>query len=471
MVEKPSETPALEPLAAAPPTTTEQGPTLRLVKAAWSGSLVIKIVLIAVAVLLLMFFIMTIAFGSSRSSCVSDLEKEKKSSNDLSITITKLQNDLKVVQKQLADEKTETQRLRGEIEKLNKQVNDLKAEIAKKETEINSLKQDIKKLNDDKEELQRQINHLNQQLREKDQEIEHWKGEVTKRDHNITTLKAEITTYIYYLIGSGGVHLAQLVHEIWVHVILGNANTQIANLTSVITNLHGEVKNLKDMITRLNNEIENLKQEITHLTDLQRVCQSELAHAKMEAEELKREVSKLKQQLWTLPHLALYQGAIQLLLNEVNYTLNLIPLYNGSADGYHQDKFFAKVGSAQPTVVAMRTRSGHVFGGAINVTWPGVNGFKEDKAAFTFSAGREKICPIKNPSHAIRYSSNMLLEFGDSEIRIETSDSKNPIGQATADITYQCNAQDPTNFYNDGTQLSIEDLVVYKVELAKKPTS
>lgn len=469
MVEKAGETPVLEPLGPAPTKDTDKGATMKLVKAAWSGSLIIKIALIAVAVLFLMFFIMTIAFGSSRSSCVDNLSKEQQKSKELDGQIARLKQDLKSVQDALDKEKAETKRLREDIDRLNKQITDLKADISKKEGEITSLKQEVKKVTEEKEELQRQINHLNQQLRDKDQEIEHWKHEVTVRDHNITTLKAEITNYIWYLVGSGGVHVGQLIHEIWVHVVLGTANTHIANLTNQVTNLHGEVKNLKDMITRLNNEIEGLKQEINHLTDQQRVCQSELAHAKMEAEELKRELTKIRKQLDIIPKLALDQAALNMLLRDTGHTMSTSLMYNGSHDGYHKIDFISRIGTRRPTVVVVRTKSGYVFGASLNITWATSGDFKEDAGAFTFSSSRDHVCTVSKTNEAVRFLESNFMEFGNHEIAIESGDSKNPLGAATSDITYHCGADDHTTFYNDGTQFTVEDLWVYHVELTKKP--
>ena len=470
MVEKPIETPALEPLTTEKPSRTGDSGTFPLVKAAWSGSLIVKIVAIALAVLLLLFFILMIAFASSKSSCSTDLDNEKKASAGLRNDVVKLKADVKQAQSDLAAEKEVSRKLRLDIEGLNKQIVQLKADITTKDTQITQLQADLKKMTEEKEELQRKVTELNQQLQQKDQEIEQIKQEVTKRDHTITTLKAEITKYTYYLIGSVALHVAQLIHEIWVHVILATANKNIANLSSTITNLQGEIKNQKDMIKRLNDELEVLKQEINQLTEQIRTLNSELAHEKMNVEELKREINRIKKQIDIIPSLAVDQGILQLLLAETNYTFASTMVYNGTEHGYHKTEFLNRVGTRRPTIVIMKTKTGYVFGGGLNISWAQNGGFQTDPAAFTFSSTFSKVCSIITPSQAVNFDDNKFLEFGDNEITIEKSDSKTTTGIAEADRTYRCNAPDHYAFYNDGQSLALQDMWVYHVQLTKRPS-
>ena len=224
------------------------------------------------------------------------------------------------------------------------------------------------------------------------------------------------------------------------------------------------MQNAHNKIKTLEAQTESLKQDVIKANELRQQCQSDLAHEREMYEECKRDQEKLHRQIAIIPNLALEQAKLQILLQEDKKTMASSLIYNSTEHGFHKTELINRVGQRKPTVVIVKTSSGYVFGGSINIAWASSGGLQTDPAAFTFSTTNSKICKIKDPNKAVYFNDDYFMEFGDPEFWIEKTDSKHARGNAQSDRAFNCEAKDPQTFYNDGIELTVQELLIYHVE-------
>ncbi len=466
---------ASQPLAEPTPPTQPTGgdritakETVSTMIKTWKGSLLLKIisgVVVVILILTIVFLCTTVTYSSDKSDCDKDLKSQKSKVEGCNKDLKECKDEAAKYKSDLEAEKKTNDQLRTEIKGLNDKVKGLEDQVKQKDQEISSLNDKNKDLTNKVSQLEVQVRNLQNEVNQKESEINHLKNEVHTKDTEIAKIKNELKYYQWGAVGSGVVHLGFIIDDIATHSSLSSERKKAETLDNENRNLKGELNNAHNKVKELEAETERLKQEIIHVNELRQQCQQDLAHERELFEECKRDEEKYKRQIGIIPNLALEQAKLQLLLQDSKKTMATSLVYNSTEHGFHKNELINRVGQRKPTVVIVRTTTGYVFGGAINIEWSSSGGLQTDAGAFTFSTTHNHICKIKNPSRAVYFNDEYFMEFGDPEFWIEKTDSKLARGNAQSDRAYDCGAQDPQTFYNDGIELTVQELLIYHVEI------
>eukprot|EP01022_Parablepharisma_sp_SALTPOND_P028394 TRINITY_DN708_c0_g1_i1.p3 TRINITY_DN708_c0_g1~~TRINITY_DN708_c0_g1_i1.p3 ORF type:complete len:507 (+),score=64.66 TRINITY_DN708_c0_g1_i1:8298-9818(+) len=463
--------PLSEPTATSQPSTGERLTTKETIKSitkTWKSSLFLKIisgVVVLVVILFIVFMSTTIAFSSEKGSCKSDLESEKSKVDSCQKKVDSLNGRVNELNEQLESEKKKTRTLESEVTQLKKKQEDLEKTIKDKDSEIASLNSKNKELTGKVASLETQVRNLQNEVQQKNSEIDHWKQEVHTRDEEIAKVKNQLKYFQWGAVGSGVVHVGVIIDDIAAHSSAGTQRRKAEELENKNRDLQGQINNANNKIKELDKENERLKEEVNHVNELRQHCQQDLAHERELYEECMRGQEKLRRQIDIIPKLALDQAQLQILMQETQKTMAYSLIYNSTLHGFHKEEFINRVKGCRPTVVIIRTTSGYVFGGSTNITWESSGGVQTDPAAFTFSSTNHHICKIKEPKRAVYFNDEYFIEFGDPEFWVEKTDNKVARGNAESDRVYNCGANDRQNFYNDGVELTVQELLVYEVKI------
>jgi len=411
------------------------------------------------------FFSTTIVYSSDTSTCNTQLNDQKSKSSSQEEKIKTLTGEKEQLQKNLDDEKRKSSSLQTQVDSLKKDITDLNKKIADKDSEITTLKGKVSELESKISNLESEVNRLRSEIQQKDGEINNLKHELSVKEAEIVKLKKDIYYYQLACIGSAVVHVGVIIEDVIAHISLSRETKRAAEFENENRNLKGELNTTQHKVKEQESQIAALNEQINQVQKQHDLCKSTLIIEIEKNDALNRTNHQLKGQLEAYPSLAVEQAKLQILKKVTGYNIEATELYNARKEGYDPVRFNALIGTAKPTIVVVRTSTGYVFGGSINITWGNSGGLHRDDNAFTFSTTHNHICKVQIAEKAINFGSNYFIEFGDPEFYIARSDSFTTTGYAESDHEYACNAREKGSFYSDSNSFTVEDLFAYRVDI------
>jgi peptidoglycan hydrolase CwlO-like protein len=440
------------------PTGTSTNEGIGKIKAAWKGSLGVKIasfIIAAVVILFILFFILMIVFTSQKSTVNDQLLKVEKDFKLCQSDKSSCQSGLEQCKKDNEGKENEIRNQRSNLEKLNKELTEVKKQVEQKKKELDICNTENSNCKNNVEAMQRQLSECQNTVRELNNHVEDLKKQIAAKIAEHAKLAQELFYFQMTAVASGVVHVGVLIEDIYAHVAGSNCQTNLTNCTQnflvcnkTLADCHIEYGVCKKKIEELDKQLKDCGGEVQK-------CKSGYARCIEETHKAKDENAVLHQEIEKMPLMAVEQAMLHELLKEAKYSYSSILRFNGTEVGYSKNNFIARMTglNSDTSVVIVRTKNGLVFGGFLGIKWAGNGGWKADPKAFIFAGTPYKEC-IVDAQRAINFDAE-YIEFG-GEFVIKPSAGKTTSGY------YKCNSAG-----GDKEEFEVVDLLAYEVFLTK----
>lgn len=437
---------------------TSPSPGFQQVKQAWKDSVGVKIasiLVIVIIVLLIIFFILTIVFSSGKSNANSQKEATEKALKICEADKRKTNENIR----ECNDDKEHKQR---QINDLKHDLDNIKKDIDNEKKNLDIIKKDLDECNKANTECKTSMDNLQKQLRECQGTIQNLRNQEAELRNQLALKEAEHTKLaqsLYYYemaaIGSAILHVAVIIEDIYVHSLWTQCTTQLTNCTNNFLNCNGSLHNCEVECHNMKIRIGLLEQQLVDCKHKTELCKTNLRQCEDEKAKIEQENRDLRRVIQELPGMAVEQAMLHELVKEANYTYISANRYNGSYHGYHKDDFLKAMGTAENSVVIVRTKTGEIFGGFLGIKWQGYGDWNRDPKAFIFNATPPYVGCSINTENAVKFDEN-LIHFG-GEFIVHTSTSKTSVG------SYRCESSQ-----GELRDFEVLDMFGFEIELKKK---
>jgi len=345
---------------------------------------------------------------------------------------------------------------RAEAYAYDSENDDLKKGAKEKDKEITSLRKDRDKLIEDVSVLKINIDalsnknaHLREEVRVKDQTIDELKGKVAEKDEENVELKKKIHE-----------------HELTIDSLRRKITTledKISEITDEANELYLDTRMIASILNQELNRNQALTKEIDSLeaTVSQQTALISTLHWKILTMTEELHDAKVANTLQWI--------GLTLIEKKFKHTVSFENVYKGTRKECDSIKFRKQIEDKSPNFfIATENSTGLIFGGYTSVDWNGESGFKEDLAAFTFSATHRAICKLNDATKAInidkkRNNNKLMLTFGNFDITIGDNCIQDKLHEIQLGKTYDCPAVGPKYFYTEEQKPTLSHFDFYKV--------
>jgi peptidoglycan hydrolase CwlO-like protein len=431
------------------------------IKEAWKGSLVVKILsvlLVAIIVLLFVFFGLMIAYSNEKSDYVQQndginqkiklCESERKGYKN-ELDTCKSEGDS--LQRQITD-------LQNQKSQLTKDLDQAKKDLEAKVKEVNNCNNELGECKNNQDALQRQLTECQNTQAELNKQIADLKNQVSTKDKEIKKLKDDIYYYQLVAIGSAVVHVGVGIESIITHTSWSACEGNLQHCQGNLTTCEGELTRCRANETDCRKKIVDLDKELQECNTKEEKCRNDYAICNEELRKEEQVIFQLLHQISKMPLMAVEQAMLHELLKETNYSFSATMKYNGSHDGYHKSDFVRQMGEAAWSVLIVRGKDGEVYGGFSTSKWVESGSWTEDRKAFLFVATPFKYCEIQDKTHAIDMG-HEFVKFG-GEFVVSPSNGKTTSGY------YECKSLGAERI-----ELDIIDMYGFEVILHHNPSN
>lgn len=441
--------------------------SFKALRKAWAGSTFVKILslfIIAIILLFIVFAILMVIYAAGKSICNSDLETQKNRHATCEESVHRLEANKSDFKRRVSDVNNDIDILNTDIAKLNANIETGKKKKADKQEELKKKKEEKESLLNKEKNLQGEINTLNGQKTQKDTELTKQQEESKKL---LQDLKNKKQTQQYYLFGGAGelaIDVASISFTGYYRWKLNAVEDDADSAELKNKELKGSLENMKSRIAHTGQDIKRIQGQIYETERHIEACNSSL---KIEGQRLGtciNEEAQLHENAKVLIELGLDQAVAFLLNNRTNHTIEATLEYNSTLHGFHSDIFHDIVKGMHPMILVMQTLGGYTFGVFTNVSYDREDkSYKEDPGAFTFSTTRHHYCPIRTKDGKAIVFTEDLLNIGDGEIIIHSSDSTESDGVVNAGKTFNCGSIDAHKFYAEDGHFTVIEVVAYRL--------
>ena len=143
-------------------------------------------------------------------------------------------------------------------------------------------------------------------------------------------------------------------------------------------------------------------------------------------------------------------------------------MYRGSRDGFGAVDFHSKCDNQPNTVTFIKTTSGFVFGGYIQVCWNSNKCFSSDPNAFIFTLVNKSkkpfICELRCNDYAIYNDPNFGPTFG-AGYDIHVCDNSNASKDSELNLGVSYELIEENQFYfSDDLNFQVNEIEVFRIE-------
>lgn len=440
-----------------PTTSTNDG--FAKLKEAWKGSILIKILSAAIAVIALLFiifFITTIVLSSQGSSARTEKDAIDKKLKVCNSDLSKTRNDIEECKRNSESKERSVRELKSQLDRIKKETEQVKKDLDVKKKQVDECNTENSKCKTSVEALTRQLTDCDNSLRNLRNEEAELKRQLEVKNAEHTKAVGDIYFYEIGLICSGVLHVIVIAEDIYAHSTwttchnaLNQCNSNYLNCNGSLHNCEGECHNYRTRITILENQLKECGAK-------KETCNTNLRTCEDEKRKVEKENGDLRKVINELPQIAVEQSMMHELIKEANYTYTSTIKFNGSFDGYHKNDFIRAMGSAPTSVIIVRAKTGELFGGFLGIKWAAYGGWTEDPKAFIFDATPPYKGCVINTKNAVNFDAD-FVEFG-GEFIVHASNSKVTNG------VYECKSDS-----RGRVEFEVADMYGFEINLMKKP--
>lgn len=462
--------PATEPYTVPPPSddSLSFGESVKELWKAWTGSIGVKILSLAILVIIglfIIFMITTSSYAASHSTCDTDLKKALAEFANCQSRASALGEQKRNIEGSIRQVKKEIDDLSGKNSDLTRDNEKLNTQIREQEPKIKDLKEQKEGKNGEITHLTKEVEELKTQKTGKEGEDKKAKEDLGKAEKELAEKSEEREKWTMGGTIAGGVNVLSLLSTGYFRWQLNVAQGEADAEEHKNRDLKGKIRNINSTIDFNRGAITRLKGQIISINSTITSCEQRLPEDKKVVQNCLDEEAKLHIRAGVLFDLGVDQAVYHHLSRLSNKHLKPELVFNSSVDGFNDTLLKERTAKICPILIVILSNENYAFGAYFNITFEHTGDvFKSDSLAFTFSTMQHAICKVRTPDQAIRFSGAHFLEIGNGEIQIDKSSGTTATGSATAGQSYDCHNAQKHTFYAENANFEVKEISVYHLQ-------